>query len=78
MTPLIHPVTKSKIRFVDVRSMEKIQSLEKEQQGIWSNLLLTVDRSVLEKDFGGDHSFVYDHSVYWPEFSRVHQKLFFQ
>jgi hypothetical protein len=66
VSPLIAPVTKQKIRFVDLKTMNKITDEKEASGGTWSNLLHYVDSDVLEKDFGGDLSFDYDHDVYWP------------
>jgi hypothetical protein len=66
--PFIHPVTKSKIRFVDTKSMHSVQP-EQEAKGIWSNLLTHIDEEQLEVPFGGGNRFEYDHNVYWPLFT---------
>ena len=65
VSPLIAPVTKTKIRFVDLKSMKKIAA-EKEGTGTWANLLHYVHEDHLEHEFGGNFTFDYNHNVYWP------------
>lgn len=65
ISPFIHPVTKSKIRFVDVEKQHEVKDLESEQKGIWSNLFHHVNPNMLESDFGGNFRFDYDHETYW-------------
>jgi hypothetical protein len=71
ISPFIHPITKSKIRFVDLKSMHKVS----ESDGTWGNPLHYVDQQVLEKDFGGDNAFDYEHAVYWPCLQQQFQEL---
>lgn len=69
IAPFIHPVTKAKIRFVEVKSMKKIK-LE-DEGGQWANLLNYIDINMLEEDFGGELNFEYRHEVYWPHLCEV-------
>ncbi|KAI3638019.1 hypothetical protein MIR68_003630 [Amoeboaphelidium protococcarum] len=64
ISPFIHPVTKSKIRFVQISQMEKI-SPDQESTSIWANILNYVDKDTLEVEFRGDFDFKYDHQLYW-------------
>ena len=62
VSPFIHPVTKSKIRFVQVAKQAQVKSDDE----TWANILHTVDERVLESDFGGARQFDYDFEAYWP------------
>jgi hypothetical protein len=63
ISPFIHPVTKEKIRFVDLKNMDAVK--QESEQGIAANLLYHVNVNMLERAFGGNFGFQYDHQTYW-------------
>lgn len=62
ISPFIHPVTQSKIKFVNLKQQQQ----QREATGIWAQLDHHVDGSMLESDFGGRFVFDYQHGEYWP------------
>ena len=72
ISPFINPVTTEKFRFVDFKNQHKI-SMEQDC-GSASNVSNFVDKSILEKEFGGDCDFVYEVDAYWQSLMEIHQQ----
>ncbi|CAG8467105.1 8688_t:CDS:2 [Gigaspora margarita] len=60
IAPFIDPVTKNKIKFVDLENPDRMKSDPQ-----WANILDEIDRNQLESEYGGDQEFVYNFEIYW-------------
>ncbi|CAH1767021.1 14875_t:CDS:2 [Entrophospora sp. SA101] len=60
ISPFIDPVTKSKIKFVDLNN-----SCNDKSNSGWVNLTDLIPKEQLETEYGGTNSFEYHHETYW-------------
>ncbi|GAB5592602.1 hypothetical protein Unana1_07502 [Umbelopsis nana] len=63
ISPFIDPVTRAKIRFVDMKDAKADQKNEKSSE--WVQLTDFVDKDQLESDFGGDIPWKWNFEEYW-------------
>ncbi|RIA80945.1 CRAL-TRIO domain-containing protein [Glomus cerebriforme] len=60
ISPFIDPVTKNKIKFVDINNPDKAAQNES-----WINCLDLIREDQLESEYGGSNVFEYHHETYW-------------
>ncbi|PKC17120.1 CRAL/TRIO domain-containing protein [Rhizophagus irregularis] len=60
LSPFIDPVTKNKIKFVDIHNPGKTV-----QNAQWVNCLDFINENQLESEYGGSNAFEYHHETYW-------------
>lgn len=69
ISPFIDPVTKNKIKFVDLNLAESNDSdnitAEKKSSTQKVQILDYVDKDQLESEYGGNNNFCYEHEIYW-------------
>ncbi|KAL1921804.1 uncharacterized protein VTP21DRAFT_10446 [Calcarisporiella thermophila] len=63
ISPFIDPVTRSKIRFVDLKTQNNVQP--NQEKGDWANLLHYIPAEQLEADFGGKLDYEFKFDDYW-------------
>ncbi|CAG8528065.1 1585_t:CDS:2 [Paraglomus occultum] len=60
ISPFIDPVTKAKIKFVDLNDGTKAAN-----GGQWTTLDQFISQDMLEREYGGNNAFEYHHETYW-------------
>ncbi|CAG8728168.1 10838_t:CDS:2, partial [Funneliformis mosseae] len=60
LSPFIDPVTKNKIKFVDIKNPSKVT-----QDSSWVNPSDFILENQLESEYGGSNLFEYHHETYW-------------